>query len=56
MTGVTPFESEYHSATVANIMKGEVKYQYSKWSHFTPHLKNFVAELLKKVEERMTLN
>lgn len=23
MTGVTPFESEYHSETIANIMRGE---------------------------------
>ena len=26
VTGYTPFESEYHSETVANIIKGEVKF------------------------------
>ena len=56
IAGYTPFESEYHSETVTNILKGEFKFSYSRWSKYSPHAKSFVSQLLKRVNERMTLS
>ncbi len=47
IAGYTPFESEYHSDTVANILKGVVKYDDMTWNDYSPFASNFVAGLLK---------
>ena len=55
ITGSTPFESEYHSETVNNIMKGETQYDDKIWSKYSFFAKDFVSRLLKKKDERMNL-
>lgn len=55
IAGYTPFESEYHSDTIVNIMKGEVTFDEKKWSNFSGFAKDFVARLLKKRSKRMSL-
>ena len=55
VAGYTPFESEYHSETVANILKIQPKFSYSRWSKFSSHFKKFVSQLLTKVEDRITI-
>ena len=53
--GYTPFESEYHSDTIANILKGEVSFDDKVWGKFSPFAKNFIARLLKEKTQRMSL-
>ncbi len=48
MTGVTPFESEYHSETIANIMKGEFSFPPETEARFSRSCRNLVVRLLKK--------
>ena len=55
VAGYTPFESEYHSATVTNILKGELKFEDKIWMRYSPFLKDFVSRLLKDRDHRMTL-
>jgi len=47
IAGYTPFESEYHSDTIANILKGEVKFDDRIWNKYSPFAKDFVNRLLK---------
>jgi calcium-dependent protein kinase len=48
MTGATPFESEYHSETIANIMKGEYVFPADAEERFSKSCRNLVGRLLKK--------
>ena len=45
LTGVTPFESEYHSTTIDNILKGEYDKQLIK--KYSPDVQDLVCSLLK---------
>lgn len=56
IAGYTPFESEYHSDTIANILKGEVTFDEKIWSKYDNFAKDFVSRFLKPKEERMSLN
>jgi calcium-dependent protein kinase len=55
ITGKTPFESEYHSDTINNILRGEPEFDEEVWGRFHFLAKDFVGRLLKKKEQRMTL-
>jgi serine/threonine protein kinase len=55
LTGSTPFESEYHSSTIQNIIKCEPSFEGPAWSKYSNFAKDFVLRLLKKKEERMSL-
>lgn len=55
VAGYTPFESQYHSDTVSNILKGIVTFDDKVWSHFSPFLKDFVNQFLKEKEHRMSV-
>ena len=55
VTGKTPFESEYHSDTLNNIMKGEVTFEGKFWDQYNIFAKDFVTRLLKKKDQRMGL-
>ena len=52
MAGFTPFESEYHSDTIENIMKAELKFPPSIEARFSKQAKMFVTRLLKRRAER----
>jgi len=54
MTGYTPFESEYHSETIANIIKGEVAYPPEVEARFSRQARIFVSRLLRRRSERIT--
>lgn len=56
VTGYTPFQSEYHSDTIANILKGKVAYDDKIWGKYSPFAKDFVNRLLKEKDQRMTLD
>ena len=56
VTGRTPFESEYHSETVRAIEKATFSFEEKHWDNYSPHLRSFVSLLLKKVDERMSLD
>jgi len=43
----TPFESEYHSDTITNILKGEFVFNNNKWSKYSHLAKDLVIHLLK---------
>jgi len=47
ITGYTPFESEYHSDTISNIIKGTVKFDSNIWDKYSTLSKMFVSQLLK---------
>lgn len=55
ITGYTPFESEYHSDTIANILKGEVAFKEDVWERYHWFVKDFISCLLKKKDQRMTI-
>lgn len=55
IAGYTPFESEYHSDTITNILKGELTFDENIWKHYSHFAKDFVAQLLKEKDQRMTL-
>lgn len=54
MAGLTPFESEYHSDTINNIMKAELIFSASIEARFSKQARMFVARLLKRRNERIT--
>jgi serine/threonine protein kinase len=54
MAGVTPFESEYHSETIANIIRGEIAFPEEVESRFSKSCRNLVLRLLKKRADRLT--
>jgi serine/threonine protein kinase len=56
VTGVTPFESEYHSDTVAAICRGIPSFEQEKWEGYSPSLVSFVSLLLKRAEDRMAVS
>jgi len=47
MTGYTPFESEYHSETISNIMKGEYVYPQSIANKYSKSPRNLISRFLK---------
>jgi len=55
VAGYTPFESEYHSETIANIVKGEVSFEEKVWGKYSSFAKDFVSRLLKEKSQRMSL-
>ena len=55
ITGFTPFESEYHSDTILNILKCAPKFDEFQWDNYSSHLKDFISKLLKKPVERLTI-
>ena len=55
VTGVTPFESEYRSDTVRNIVAGKVSFEDKAWSEYSSLFSDFVDRLLKQVDERISL-
>jgi serine/threonine protein kinase len=55
IAGRTPFESEYHCDTIANILRGEVTFEEKAWAKYTPFAKDFVSRLLKEKTQRMSL-
>lgn len=54
MAGVTPFESEYHSDTIANIMKGTFSFPPKVEARFSRQARIFVSSLLRGRKERLT--
>lgn len=54
MTGATPFESEYHSETIANIIRGEFSFPAEAENRYSKGCRNLVYRLLKRREERLT--
>lgn len=55
VTGYTPFESEYHSDTVSNILKGTFSFDDPIWLNYSPFLKDFISHLLRGKEQRMSI-
>ena len=53
VTGRTPFESEYPSDTIANILKAEVSFEDKFWVGYSSSLSALVGRLLKKADERI---
>jgi calcium/calmodulin-dependent protein kinase I len=47
MAGITPFESEYHSDTIANIVKGSFVFPPKVEARFSRQARLFVARLLR---------
>ncbi len=47
MAGVTPFESEYHSDTIANIVKGIFDFPPKVEARFSRQARLFVVRLLR---------
>lgn len=47
VTGYTPFESEYHSDTISNILKGAFNFEDPVWSKYSPFLRDFISHFLK---------
>lgn len=54
MTGQTPFESQYPSETIANIMKAEFSFPAQAEAKYSRSARNLVTRLLKKRNERLT--
>ena len=54
MSGFTPFESEYHSDTIENIMRAELVFPPHIEARFSKQARLFVARLLKRRNERVT--
>lgn len=54
MTGLTPFESEYHSETIASIIRGEFSFPAEAEARYSKGCRNLVYRLLKRREERLT--
>lgn len=55
VAGVTPFESEYHSDTINNIVKGAYTFDPIAWSNYSYFVKDLVTRLLKPKKERLTI-
>ena len=54
MSGATPFESEYHSDTIANIVRGQFIFPPSVEARFSRQARVFVGRLLRKRTERIS--
>ena len=48
MTGSTPFQSEYHSQTINNIIKGNVTFPAKTEEKYSKAARNLVMRLLKR--------
>lgn len=48
ITGHTPFESEYHSTTINNIIRNQPSFEESVWDSVSPFAKDLTRHLLKK--------
>ena len=55
VSGKTPFESEYHSDTIKNILKGNFSFDSSCWNKYSLAIRSFIKGLLKPAEERLTI-
>ena len=55
VTKVTPFEAEYRSETIRNILEGNVTFEDDVWDEHSPSLRRFIDGLLKNADERMSL-
>lgn len=55
VAGITPFESEYHSDTINNIVKGTYTFDPIAWSNYSYFVKDLVTRLLKSKKERLTI-
>jgi serine/threonine protein kinase len=47
VTGRTPFESEYHSQTINNIMSSEINI-LPLFDKYSPHLKSLISKIFNK--------
>jgi serine/threonine protein kinase len=56
ITGRTPFEAEYLSATIDSIIRGEVSFEEEVWAKFGKAAKDLASRLLKKRGERLDIN
>ena len=54
MAGFTPFESEYHSDTIENIMKADLVFPPHIEARFSKQARKFVSSLLRRRNERVT--
>lgn len=55
ITGYTPFQSEYHSETINNILNNPVDFNSPEFVNFSSLVKDLISRLLKKnVAERLT--
>ena len=54
MAGFTPFESEYHSETIDNIMKADLVFPPHIEARFSKQARKFVSRLLKRRPERIS--
>lgn len=54
MAGFTPFQSQYHSDTIENIMKAELVFPPAIEARFSKQARMFVSRLLKRRYERAT--
>ena len=48
MAGFTPFESEYHSDTIENIMKADLVFPPHIEARFSKQARKFVSSLLRR--------
>ena len=55
VAGRTPFESEYRSDTVRQIIEGHLTFDGQEWNSYSPFLKDFIGRLLRKANARMGL-
>lgn len=46
--GRTPFESEYHSETISNVLNNSLEFDSEKMSAYSSVMKNLIIRLLKK--------
>ncbi len=55
LTGVTPFESNYHHETIKNICKGyDSKEHQEKINSFSEEVQDLIEKLLKPKENRLS--
>lgn len=55
ITGVTPFEEEYHHETINKITKGIYSFDANIWGKYSFFVKDLVTRLLKPKNERLTI-
>ena len=53
IAGRTPFESEYVSTTINNIVEGKFEFD-SMWAFYSKFTRDLIVRLLKGREERLT--
>lgn len=56
VTGYTPFQSEYHSDTISNILKGTFSFDDPIWLKYSPFLRDFISHFLKGKQHRLTIS